>query len=93
VSKEALVGQGTAMGLSDTFMSLGRIIGPIWEGYIFDINIHYPYLSGSLFMFIGFLVRFVFNPCYPGACLLAKLAQTLNQKKTVWATQLERELS
>jgi len=56
VSKEASVGQGTAMGLSNSFMSLGRIIGPIWAGYIFDVNIHYPYLSGSLFMLIGFLV-------------------------------------
>lgn len=56
ISKRALGGQGAAMGLSTSFMSLGRIIGPIWAGFVFDVNIHFPYLSGALFMLIGFFV-------------------------------------
>ena len=44
------------MGLSNSFMSLGRIIGPIWAGFIFDVNLNYPYLSGSIFMLVGFLI-------------------------------------
>jgi len=53
------VGQGATMGLSNSFMSLGRIIGPIWAGFIFDVNVNYPYLSGAVIMFIGFLFSLV----------------------------------
>ena len=56
VSKRASGGQGAAMGLSGSFMSLGRIVGPIWAGFVFDANVNYPYLSGSAIMFIGFLI-------------------------------------
>jgi DHA1 family multidrug resistance protein-like MFS transporter len=55
-SKEATVGQGAAMGLSNSFMSLGRIVGPIWAGIAFDLNFDYPYLSGSAILFVGFLI-------------------------------------
>ena len=44
------------MGLSNSFISLGRILGPIWAGFVFDIHVDYPYLSGSIIMFIGFLM-------------------------------------
>jgi DHA1 family multidrug resistance protein-like MFS transporter len=56
ISKRTTAGQGVAMGLSNSFMSLGRIAGPIWAGAIFDVNFNYPYLSGSVIMFIGFLI-------------------------------------
>ena len=55
-SKRATVGQGVAMGLSNSFMSLGRIVGPLWAGFVFDVNFNYPYLSGALILFVGFLV-------------------------------------
>jgi DHA1 family multidrug resistance protein-like MFS transporter len=56
ISKRAAGNQGAAMGLSNSFMSLGRIIGPIWAGFAFDINLNLPYVSGSVFMLIGFLM-------------------------------------
>lgn len=56
ISKQTTAGQGAAMGLSNSFMSLGRIIGPIWAGFIFDINLNFPYLSGSLLMLISFIL-------------------------------------
>lgn len=59
ISKRVTTGQGTVMGLSNSFMSLGRIIGPIWAGFIFDVHINYPYLSGSLFMLLGFFLSLV----------------------------------
>ena len=59
ISKRAGTGQGVVMGLSNSFMSLGRIAGPIWAGFIFDANVNYPYLSGSVIMFIGFLISLV----------------------------------
>jgi DHA1 family multidrug resistance protein-like MFS transporter len=58
-SKRATTGQGATMGLSNSFMSLGRIVGPLWAGFIFDINAAYPYLSGASIMFIGFLISLV----------------------------------
>ena len=58
-SKQATVGQGAAMGLSNSFMSLGRIVGPIWAGFAFDVNFNYPYLSGAAILFVGFLISLV----------------------------------
>jgi DHA1 family multidrug resistance protein-like MFS transporter len=58
-SKHAEARQGVAMGLNNSFNSLGRVIGPIWAGFIFDVNVDYPYLSGSAIMFVGFLISLV----------------------------------
>ncbi len=58
-SKRAAVPQGIAMGLSNSFVSLGRIFGPLFGGAIFDINIILPYLGGSAIMGIGFIVSLV----------------------------------
>jgi DHA1 family multidrug resistance protein-like MFS transporter len=49
-------GQGEVMGLCNSFVSIGRIAGPIWAGFIFDVNACYPYLSGAVIMFTGFLI-------------------------------------
>jgi DHA1 family multidrug resistance protein-like MFS transporter len=48
--------QGTVMGLNSAVNSLGRVIGPLWGGYIYDINIEYPFFSGATTLLIGFLV-------------------------------------
>ena len=53
-SQRATVPQGIAMGLSNSFVSLGRIVGPILGGLVFDINLNLPYLSGAGFMLLGF---------------------------------------
>jgi DHA1 family multidrug resistance protein-like MFS transporter len=55
-SQRTTSGQGAAMGLSNSFMSLGRIVGPVWAGFVFDVNFDYPYLSGAAIMFVGFLI-------------------------------------
>ncbi|MBU1879050.1 MAG: MFS transporter, partial [Chloroflexi bacterium] len=54
-SKWATMKQGIAMGLNNSFFSLGRIAGPLWGGIVLDMNVDYPYLSGAAVMFIGFL--------------------------------------
>jgi DHA1 family multidrug resistance protein-like MFS transporter len=59
ISKRTTGGQGMAMGLANSFMSMGRIAGPIWAGLVFDINIDYPYLSGALIMLIAFVASLV----------------------------------
>jgi len=58
-SRQAIVGQGVAMGLNNSFSSLGRIAGPIWAGFVFDIHFDYPYLSGAVVLFVGFLISLV----------------------------------
>jgi MFS transporter, DHA1 family, multidrug resistance protein len=55
ISKRSSGGQGIAMGMTNSFMSLGRIIGPLWAGFLFDVNIGYPYLTGAVIMTAGFV--------------------------------------
>jgi len=53
-SRRATVPQGIAMGLSNSFVSLGRIIGPILGGLVLDVNPSLPYISGAIIMLAGF---------------------------------------
>jgi DHA1 family multidrug resistance protein-like MFS transporter len=55
ISKRASGGQGKVMGWNNSFMSLGRIIGPMLAGFLFDIKTSYPYLNGSSIMLMGFI--------------------------------------
>jgi len=55
-SQQTASGQGAAMGLCNSFMSLGRIVGPVWAGLVFDVDFDYPYLSGAAILFAGFLI-------------------------------------
>ncbi|MCK5343609.1 MAG: MFS transporter [Candidatus Heimdallarchaeota archaeon] len=60
ISKRSNVGQGAAMGLNNSFMSLGRIFGPLLAGYTFDIHNNLPYTIGAIVMFLGFLFSIFF---------------------------------
>ena len=60
ISKRAKEGQGIAMGLNNSFMSLGRIVGPIWAGTVLDINLNYPYMTGAFIMLLGFVAALIF---------------------------------
>lgn len=54
-SKAMPLHQGTIMGLNNSLTSLGRIVGPIWAGFAFDLNVDYPYLTGIAIMLAGFV--------------------------------------
>jgi DHA1 family multidrug resistance protein-like MFS transporter len=58
-SKRTVDGQGMAMGLNNSFMSLGRIVGPIWAGLVFDVNMILPYLSGAIILLFGFAISMI----------------------------------
>ncbi len=60
ISKRAEKGQGIAMGLNNSFMSLGRIAGPLWAGFVLDINLNYPFITGSFIMALGFIAALIF---------------------------------
>ena len=47
-SQRATLEQGITMGLSNAFMSLGRIGGPALAGPSFDLNIEYPNYGSAL---------------------------------------------
>jgi DHA1 family multidrug resistance protein-like MFS transporter len=59
-SRYATLEQGITMGLSNSFMSLGRIAGPLWGGFAFDLNVNFPNLSGAGVMLAGFVVSLVY---------------------------------
>ena len=58
ISQRATSGQGIAMGLENSFMSLGRAAGPLWAGYSYDVHQEYPFYSGALFLAIAFVLSF-----------------------------------
>lgn len=62
ISKRASVGQGVAMGLNNSAMSLGRIAGPLWAGSLFDAHMNYPYFSGAIAMIVGAVASFLWLP-------------------------------
>ena len=49
------------MGLGNSFISLGRIVGPIWAGFAFDLHYGAPYLSGAAIMLVGFVLSWVWD--------------------------------
>jgi DHA1 family multidrug resistance protein-like MFS transporter len=59
ISKRAPGGQGEAMGLSNSFMGFGRILGPILGGFLYDIEWSQPYRWGAGIMFIGFITSLI----------------------------------
>lgn len=48
--------QGTVMGLNSASTSLGKVLGPLWGGFIYDINIEYPFFSGAATLLFGLLL-------------------------------------
>ena len=51
--------QGAVMGLNSATASLGRVMGPLWGGYIFDVNLAYPFINGAVTLLIGLTVSIV----------------------------------
>jgi DHA1 family tetracycline resistance protein-like MFS transporter len=51
--------QGSNLGLSSSFASLGRVMGPAWGGFLYDsYGMTMPYLSAALLMFIACAISF-----------------------------------
>ena len=60
ISQRTTQGQGIAMGLNNAYMSLGRVIGPIWAGVVIDVNLFLPFITGAIVMLIGFIASLVY---------------------------------
>jgi DHA1 family multidrug resistance protein-like MFS transporter len=61
-SRRATIPQGIAMGLSNSFISLGRIVGPVFGGAVLDIHLGLPYMSGAVVMLGGFVMSLIWLP-------------------------------
>ncbi|WP_248927732.1 MFS transporter [Paenibacillus hamazuiensis] len=48
--------QGYVAGLNSAFTSLGNIAGPIVAGFLFDLNVNYPYTMACMVLFICFVL-------------------------------------
>lgn len=66
ISRKAGGDQGAVMGISNSFMSLGRIAGPLWAGLFFDLNLALPYLSGGVVLVLVFVASLVWWKDAPG---------------------------
>jgi DHA1 family multidrug resistance protein-like MFS transporter len=56
VSARTTLQQGITMGVTNSFTSLGRILGPLWAGFIFDIQMDLPFLSSALILVLGLFI-------------------------------------
>jgi DHA1 family multidrug resistance protein-like MFS transporter len=61
-SQRATVGQGAALGLSNSFVSLGRIAGSLCAGSLFDVGLDYPFYNGIVILIVCFTLSMVFLP-------------------------------
>ena len=58
-SQRSTLSQGITMGLSNAFVSLGRIVGPLLGGLLFDVNMSYPYVAGAAIMLVGVAISLI----------------------------------
>jgi DHA1 family multidrug resistance protein-like MFS transporter len=55
ISKRAQTGQGTAMGMNNSFQALGRGVGPLWAGFAYDIQNTLSFWTGAAVQLIALL--------------------------------------
>ena len=53
ISKQTQMGQGTAIGIMDTFLSLGRILGPLLGGWLYERSAHPDFIKWTFNMVFG----------------------------------------
>ncbi len=66
-SKVTEGGQGVALGLNNAFQSLGRVVGPLWAGTLFDVNLSLPYSSAAIILLVTFFLGMIWLRRGPAA--------------------------
>ncbi|MBY7739248.1 MFS transporter [Paenibacillus polymyxa] len=56
LSKMAGNEQGYVAGMNNAYMSVGNILGPTLAGFLFDVNMFAPFLTGCCILLITFLI-------------------------------------
>jgi DHA1 family multidrug resistance protein-like MFS transporter len=53
ITKRTVAGQGAAIGVMDSFDSLGRILGPMLAGPVYDADPRYPYAVSAAILLVA----------------------------------------
>ena len=53
ISKQTSIGQGAAIGIMDAFLSLGRILGPLLGGWLYDKSAHPEFVKTGFNSVLG----------------------------------------
>lgn len=61
ISKLAGNEQGFAMGMNNSYMSIGNILGPTIAGMLYDVNIIYPFILGLIFLSVTMTVTIIWQ--------------------------------
>lgn len=61
ISKMAGNEQGFAMGMNNSYMSIGNILGPTLAGLLYDVNIIYPFILGLILLILTFITTIVWQ--------------------------------
>lgn len=61
LTKTSLAGHGSTTGLLSSFDSLGRIAGPPLGGWLFNMAIGLPYISGIVLSVLAFMLYLIYN--------------------------------
>ncbi len=68
ISTRTEMQQGITMGVNNSFSSLGRILGPLWAGLLFDVHMDYPFLSSAAILLAAFAISLAWlSPDVAGA--------------------------
>src|SRR5690625_4049851 len=58
LSKVAGNEQGFVSGMNSMFTSIGNVMGPVLGGFVFDINLDYPFYTASIFLVLGIMISY-----------------------------------
>jgi DHA1 family multidrug resistance protein-like MFS transporter len=56
LSKMAGNEQGYAAGMNNAYASVGNILGPTLAGFLFDVNMFAPFVTGSCILLAAYLM-------------------------------------
>lgn len=61
ISKMAGDQQGFAAGMNNAYMSIGNMIGPAMAGFLFDFNMGFPYIAGTVILMACFYIAYTWS--------------------------------
>ncbi|MBO1003898.1 MFS transporter [Pseudogracilibacillus auburnensis] len=62
LSKVAKNEQGYVSGMNSMFTSFGNVLGPIVGGFLFDVDLDYPFYFAAIFLLIGIVLTILWKP-------------------------------
>ncbi len=55
ITRHSKENYGAALGVADVYMGLGRVLGPLWAGFAYDLHMRLPFMTGAAFFIITLL--------------------------------------